>query len=136
MYCKCMAKDLTKVQKVVFICNGDSCTKSGANENTLELREHLKQQLLNNEIHTVRTKCMGQCKQGPIVFIHPEGLWYKNVNLDISGKIVKQYLLQNKLITNNILHPAEQGIVLNPLTIKRLILKKMFNRLILKVTGK
>lgn len=131
-----MAKDLTKVQKIVFICNGECCAKAGANENTLAIRAELKQHLLNDEVHTVRTKCMGQCKQGPIVFMHPEGLWYKGVTFDVSKKIVNQHLLQNTLINNHILHPKEQCVELNPLTVKRLTLKKMFNQLILKVTGK
>ncbi len=131
-----MPKDLNKVQKIVFICNGESCLRAGANENTLELREHLKQRLLNDEVHTVRTRCMGQCKQGPIVFMHPEGLWYKEVNLDVSREIVNQHLLQNKLVSNNVLHSTEKSVVLSPLTINRLTFKKMFSQLILKVTPK
>lgn len=131
-----MAKDLTKVQRIVFICNGECCLKAGANENTLALRAELKDCLLHDEVHTVRTRCMGQCKQGPIVFIHPEGVWYKNILLDDSKKIVSHHLLKNTVMTQHVLYPAEEHVTLNPVAIGRLTFKKMFNKIRLKVTGK
>lgn len=131
-----MGKDLTKVQKIVFICNGECCLKAGANENTLALRAELKDCLLHDEVHTVRTRCMGQCKQGPIVFIHPEGVWYKHVFQDESKQIVSRHLLRNTWIDQHVLYPPEEQLKLNPVTIGRLAFKKMFNKLRLKVTGK
>jgi (2Fe-2S) ferredoxin len=131
-----MGKDLSKVQRIVFICNGECCLKAGANENTLALRAALKDRLLQDEVHTVRTRCMGQCKQGPIVFIHPEGVWYKSIFLEESKQIVSDHLLSNTLMNQHVLYPVEQEVALKPVTIKRLTFKKMFNKLRLKVTGK
>lgn len=131
-----MAKDLTKVQKIVFICNGECCLKAGANENTQALRTELKDCLLQDEVHTVRTRCMGQCKQGPIVFIHPDGIWYRNIRVDDSKRIVNHHLLKNTLMNQHVLYPAEEHVTLSPITIGRLTFKKMFNKIRLKVTGK
>jgi (2Fe-2S) ferredoxin len=131
-----MAKDLTKVQKIVFICNGECCLKAGANENTLALRAELKDLLLHDEVHTVRTRCMGQCKQGPVVFIHPEGVWYKNVFLNESKKIASDHLLKNTWMQQHVLYPAERRVTLNPITIRRLTFRKMFKKLCLKIIGK
>lgn len=135
-YLKSMAKDLTKVQKIIFICNGDSCLSSGANENTLALREDLKGCMLHDEVHTVRTRCMGQCKQGPVVFIHPEGVWYKNIFVNESREIVSTHILKNTLMVKHVLYPTEVPVKLNPVTIRRLTFRQMFNKLFLKVTEK
>ncbi|SFD48093.1 (2Fe-2S) ferredoxin [Chitinophaga sp. CF118] len=102
-------KDLTKVQKIVFICNGGTCSnKSGSDDNTAELRKHLTEHDLNDEVHTIRTKCMGQCDKGPIMFIHPDGIWYGGVNLELTGEIVKQHLKENIVITESVVFPEQE----------------------------
>jgi len=102
-------KDLTKVQKIVFICNGGTCNKNNvADENTVELRKHLSEQNMNDEVHTVRTKCLGQCDKGPIMFIHPEGTWYGNVNTSLTRDIVVKHLKQDIYVTENIVFPAQE----------------------------
>jgi (2Fe-2S) ferredoxin len=99
-------KDLTKVQKIVFICNGGTCTnKSGPDDNTAELRKHLTEYELNDAVHTVRTKCMGQCDKGPVMFIHPEGVWYGGVNPEITREIVVKHLIGHVLIEENVIFP-------------------------------
>ena len=108
-------KDLTRVQKMVFICNGGTCAKGGADENTLALRAQLSKHGMDDEIHTVRTKCMGQCTSGPIVFIHPEGAWYGSVNPDIARDIVTQHLLQNTLLASQLCFPEAGAMELQPL---------------------
>lgn len=109
-------KDLNKVQKIVFVCNGGTCAKGGADENTLALRAHLTQHGMDDEIHTVRTKCMGQCTSGPIVFIHPEGAWYGTVTPEIARDIVSKHLLQNTLLESQLCHPGADEMVLHPVT--------------------
>ena len=98
-----MAKDLNLVQKIIFICNGDSCTKNGADENTLSLRASIKENILHDEIHTVRTRCCGQCKNGPVLFIHPDNVWYKQMTVPLSKQLVTSHLINNEYLYNNIL---------------------------------
>lgn len=99
-----MPKDLNLVQKIVFICNGDCCMKNGADANTLALRECIKKNKLNDEIHTVRTRCCGQCKSGPIMFIHPDNVWYKEINTRLAEQVVTSHLMNNTYLSNNVLH--------------------------------
>jgi (2Fe-2S) ferredoxin len=110
-------KDLTKVQKILFICNGGTCSKSGADENTSQLRTHITENDLDDEIHTVRTKCLGQCTWGPMIFMHPEGLWYKGVTLDTTRDIVTQHLMQNVLLEDHVHFPAAELVDAKPLTL-------------------
>ena len=110
-------KDLTKVQKIVFICNGGTCNKDGvADANVVELRKHISLNKLDDEVHTVRTKCLGQCNTGPSVFIHPEGVWYQKVDLDISREIVTKHFMNNEIITGHLLFPELSLIKSDPVT--------------------
>lgn len=106
-----MAKDLQEVRKIVFICNGTCCTDGGAEANTTELRDQLKREELWDTMHTVRTRCMGQCKEGPIVFVHPEGVWYKEVDTTVARQIVTEHLQHDRCITTHLLHPEQQPII-------------------------
>ena len=98
-----MGKDLNQVGNVVFICNGSTCLSKGADENTLLMRAVIKANNLHNEVHTIRTKCCGQCEEGPIVFIHPDGTWYKHVNASVAAEIVTTHLMLNEVLSANIL---------------------------------
>jgi (2Fe-2S) ferredoxin len=110
-------KDLTKVQKILFICNGGTCNNGGADENTNQLRAHLTEHDLNDEIHTVRTKCLGQCTWGPMIFMHPEGMWYKKVAPDTTREIVTQHLMRNELVTDHVHFPEVELIETKPLVL-------------------
>lgn len=98
-----MTKDLDKVKDIVFVCNGGSCLAKGAEENTNVLRAALKSTNIDEDIHTIKTRCCGQCKSGPVVFVFPEGIWYKEIDLALSERIVTEHLLKRDVLTDNIL---------------------------------
>ncbi|MCH4830867.1 TonB-dependent receptor domain-containing protein [Flavobacterium columnare] len=98
-----MSKDLSKIKKIIYLCNGTCCTDNGAEENIKTLRKNLTQYELNDEIHTIRTKCQGFCKKGPIVNIQPENTWYKEVNIETSNNIVTTHILKDTLIKEQLL---------------------------------
>jgi (2Fe-2S) ferredoxin len=99
-------KDLTKVRRILFICNGGTCSnKSGTDDNTAELRKHLTENNLNDEVHTVRTKCMGQCDKGPVMFIHPEGVWYGSLHPELAREIVVKHLIGHTPVVEHVIFP-------------------------------
>jgi (2Fe-2S) ferredoxin len=87
-----MGKDLTKVTNTVFICNGGTCKKNGAEENTRELRCAIKMAGLHEVTHTVKTLCLGQCENAPVLFLNPEGQWYKRMTAETIDDFVNQRL--------------------------------------------
>jgi outer membrane receptor protein involved in Fe transport/(2Fe-2S) ferredoxin len=98
-----MEKDLSKIKKIIYLCNGTSCTNKGAEENITALRNSLTEQELNDEIHTIRTKCSGFCKKGPIISIQPENTWYKEMNVTTSNAVVTTHILQNAILQDQLL---------------------------------
>ena len=98
-----MGKDLNQVDNIVFICNGSTCLTKGADENTHLMRAVIKENNLHDKVHTIRTKCCGQCEEGPIVFIHPDGTWYKKVNALVAAEIVTTHLMLKKALPAHVL---------------------------------
>ncbi|MGG3572393.1 (2Fe-2S) ferredoxin domain-containing protein [Bacillus gobiensis] len=81
--------NLEGFSKHLLICNGATCTRNGAEEVTETIREEVKKLELQNEIHTTKTLCNGQCKHGPIVVLYPHGTWYKKMNKTKSGELIR-----------------------------------------------
>ena len=75
-------KDLINTKKCLFICNGGSCLKKNAEEVTQSFRKLIKQNGLEDDYHTVRTKCIGRCDDAPVVLISPDNVWLKEVNTE------------------------------------------------------
>ena len=80
-------KDLTRVERHLFLCNGSSCAARGAAESTTALREEIHARGLDECVHTTKTLCNGRCDDGPVVIVQPDGLWYKYVDPTAARRI-------------------------------------------------
>lgn len=98
-----MGKDLTKVTHTIFICNGGSCKKQGAEDNVRELRCALKMEGLQETIHTIKTLCMGQCENAPVMFVEGDNTWYKRMTADMIHELVGMSLNSAKALKSNAL---------------------------------
>ena len=81
-------KDLTKVSRHLFLCNGSSCKNLGAEESTAAIRSAINACGFTHIIHTTKTLCNGRCKDGPVVISQPDGTWFKQ-------DFVLQFLVRN-----------------------------------------
>ncbi|NSL87103.1 (2Fe-2S) ferredoxin domain-containing protein [Chitinophaga sp. Mgbs1] len=102
-----MGKDLQKVKRIAFICNGNSCLKKGAEETTVQLRAAITALDLHDSTHTIRTRCTGQCEHGPVVFIHPDGIWYKEMLPELTAHLAKSHLLENTPVSDAVFFQDE-----------------------------
>jgi (2Fe-2S) ferredoxin len=59
----------------------------------------------------LRTKadCLRVCQQGPILLIHPDGVWYHSVTPDVMEHIIQRHLLNNEIV-------SEYAFLQSPLT--------------------
>lgn len=96
-------KDLTVVNKHLFLCNGASCKLLGAEESTIAIRAGIAGCGLSDRVHTTKTLCNGRCKDGPIVIAMPEGVWFKKMDKEKADSFVKEFLVLNKLPSENVL---------------------------------
>ncbi len=84
----------------VLVCVGDKCTENGEG---LALYNELKEKLRTagldkgqSRIIRSKTTCLGICKSGPLVCVHPDGIWYYNINSDKLDRIIDDHLIAGK----------------------------------------
>ncbi|MCG8310579.1 MAG: (2Fe-2S) ferredoxin domain-containing protein [Cytophagales bacterium] len=102
-----MGKDLTKVNQTIFICNGGSCKKQQAEDLTREIRCELKMAGLHEATHTIKTLCMGQCENAPVMYTEADNAWYKQMSIDRINRMVDHLASGNGDASDNILYRRE-----------------------------
>ena len=103
-----MGKDLNKVQHIVFICNGNTCLSKGSDATTNQIRNAITAQDIHDSIHTIRTRCTGQCEHGPMVFVSPEDTWYQKMTPEVSEKLVLQHLVEKQVLQEHLFFMPEK----------------------------
>jgi (2Fe-2S) ferredoxin len=97
-------KDLSKVRRHLFFCNGGSCKNNGAEESTVEIRRIITEQGMDEMIHTTKTLCNGRCNDGPIVIVLPECHYYKGITPELAPHFVEQVLKQDEVWPEQLLY--------------------------------
>lgn len=97
----------------ISVCGGTGCHAQGSELLGSVFREEIRKQGLEKSVNIRTTGCHGFCEQGPIVLIHPEGIFYGKVKIKDVEEIVSQTIV-NKNIVERLLYR-------DPRTKKRII---------------
>ena len=91
-----------KKKQIISLCAGSGCGAYG----TAKVYEALAQELVNQGIHdkveVKLTGCHGFCEKGPIMVIHPEGIFYPQVKAEYVKEIVEKTIIKGELINKRI----------------------------------
>jgi len=88
-----------------MMCVGKSC---GENMPLLKsLKAKVKEAGLDNDIRVNRAGCLGVCEQGPIMVVHPEGVWYYDLTEEKLDRIVEEHFKNDKPVKEFIFHGIE-----------------------------
>ena len=74
-----------------------SCASLGLDIRNKFVHE-LNKNNLNHEVRANKSGCLSECGIGPIVVIYPQGIWYKNVTLNDVSEIIKETIINDKII--------------------------------------
>ncbi|MGX9134565.1 (2Fe-2S) ferredoxin domain-containing protein [Rummeliibacillus sp. JY-2-4R] len=105
--------NLASMKSHLFICNGSSCMRKGAEDITVAIRDEIAHLGLDEQIHTTRTRCNGRCKDACIVIAYPQGSWYKASTSEIGREIVRDCITQHNK-QNTIYQMKDGKMILNP----------------------
>jgi len=78
----------------VCICGGGGCQSSGCDEIRRCLEAEMQRLGIQDEIKVVVTGCMGLCSMGPVMIIHPQGVFYCNLKPEDIPIIVQKHLYE------------------------------------------
>jgi len=93
----------------VMLCCGKQCEP----EEDRSLLQYLKQRLAEeglergeDAVRANRAGCLGVCLQGPIMVVHPDGVWYCNLNRRNVDRIIKEHFKQGNVVRDIVFHQA------------------------------
>jgi NADH-quinone oxidoreductase subunit F len=82
----------------VMLCGGTGCEASGSLATYGTMETELRRQGLDSEVKLVHTGCRGFCAMGPVMTIHPEGIFYCQVHADDVPEVVTETLLKGRVV--------------------------------------
>jgi NADH-quinone oxidoreductase subunit F len=99
------------------VCAGTGCLACGCEKVSNALHEALVASHLEKDVELKRTGCHGFCERGPLVVVHPQGIFYQRVkpsdaklivNQTIkAGQMVNRLLYSDPLTKQTIVHEAD-----------------------------
>jgi NADH-quinone oxidoreductase subunit F len=85
-------------KKIISLCAGSGCGAYGTARVHQALVDELKEQELENKVEVKLTGCHGFCEKGPVMVIHPEGIFYPQVKEKHVPEIVEETLKKDELV--------------------------------------
>ncbi len=96
---------ISPYKRHVIMCVGKSC---GENMPLLKyMKEAITKAGLGEGEHAVRVNragCLGVCKQGPIMVVYPEGIWYAGLDEQKVDAIIQSHFIQGEPVRAWIFH--------------------------------
>jgi len=95
------------LKKHVLVCGNVDCVDRGSIGVLDEMRRSLQIRGHARDVRVTRTACMGRCGEGPTVAIYPDGVWYRGVRPSDADEIVREHLIEDRLVArlvDDILH--------------------------------
>jgi (2Fe-2S) ferredoxin len=91
----------------VIVCTGAFCSPGSGRALYALLAQLLERHGLlfgPGRVKRSETPCLGVCSGGPIVVVYPEGVWYARVTSDLLERIVREHLIEGKVIEEAVFH--------------------------------
>jgi len=87
---------VAKIRTHLMVCGGTGCISSGADTLITELENILVQKGYDKEVKVVKTGCFGFCGQGPIVKVHPDNVFYVQVQAADAKDIIEEHVIKGR----------------------------------------
>ena len=95
---KLQSKTQKSKKKLISLCAGSGCGAYGTAKVHQTLVAELKKQKLDKKVDIKLSGCHGFCEKGPIMVIHPEGIFYPQVKEKHVPEIVEETIKKGELV--------------------------------------
>lgn len=93
----------------ILVCGGAGCISSGCGEVQTAISKVLDKLGVSEKVLVMETGCMGTCAMGPAMLIQPEGVFFVNLDPEITEKVLTAYLSKGKILTQHTFYDASLG---------------------------
>ena len=93
-----MQKTPFPYQKIIFVCTNKRendaicCSRGGSVAIRDALKRYVKENGLKGKVRVSQSGCMDLCSQGPNVMVFPDGIWYKDVQMEDVPTIIQNHI--------------------------------------------
>lgn len=88
----------------LLLCCGKHCDEAR------KLMKYLKERLAEEGLTDVRANragCLGVCTKGPIMVVHPDGVWYCKLSKKSVDRIIEEHLKNGRVVEELAFHIQE-----------------------------
>ncbi len=103
-------------KRLLSLCAGSGCGAYGTDKVYDALMAELVKHDLQDEVDVKLSGCHGFCEKGPMLVIHPEGIFYPQLNEEDIPKVVENTIINGELV--------KKLIFKDPVTKKRIAYEK------------
>lgn len=100
----------------LLVCTGPRCAPETSEELFALLGEKLKAHGLTSgalRVKRTRSHCFAVCKEGPVVVVYPDGIWYCEVTPEVMDRIIVEHLQGGVPVQEHIFHQVEAAQCIN-----------------------
>ncbi len=95
---KDIIKKQEKYEMTISVCGGTGCHAYGCKQVRDRFAKSLRKGLMDRKIRLRTTGCRGFCEKGPIVTIHPQGIFYQRVQEKDVEPILLETIREGRII--------------------------------------
>jgi sirohydrochlorin cobaltochelatase len=90
-------------QQHLIVCDDDDCCKKGGGSKLIKAaKESLGKD--SRYVKCSKVSCLGQCKQGPVLIVYPDGVWYQCAGKEALKTIVENHLRKGEVVKKQVLY--------------------------------
>ncbi|OGD20252.1 MAG: NADH dehydrogenase [Candidatus Aminicenantes bacterium RBG_13_64_14] len=93
----------------LLVCAGTGCVSCGAFAFKDALEKEVARRGLGDEVLVVATGCNGFCERGPILMVHPDGIFYQRLTVEDVPLLVEEHLLKGRPVRKLMYVPPAAG---------------------------
>lgn len=101
---------LDRLRYHVFVCSDGKdfcgCQKNGSGPLLGALRQELVKRRLMAEVKVSLMQCRQQNARGPIMVVHPDGIWYDGLKAENATEFVEQQILKGEPVERFVMRAA------------------------------
>lgn len=94
----------------ILMCTGSRCTENGQHAEALfkVLGQRLDAEP-DLRVKRTRSHCFAVCKNGPVMVVYPDGVWYHQLNADTIQRVVTEHLIGETPVASHVFHRLGEG---------------------------